>query len=242
MNLETYLLRKKEIEKSQTKFRELCVKCLQPEFSCYCSQLQPFDPRIKFAILMHPIEHKRRIATGRMSHLSLQHSELLVGQNYTENVQLNSLLSDISYQPVILYPGRMSLNLSTTSENEKKKILPDSKKLLILVIDGTWATARRMMKQSQNLISLPRVCFTPSAPSRFRVRKQPGVECYSTIEAIHQTIELLGSTVGFETESRKHDRLLEVFDQMVERQLQFIRHAYDNPKPGTYRKPRYRVA
>jgi DTW domain-containing protein YfiP len=48
------------------------------------------------------------------------------------------------------------------------------------------------------------------------VRKQPAPEFLSTIEAIHQTIDLFA-----EGGSREHDNLLTVFDQMVEFQLRF---------------------
>jgi hypothetical protein len=51
------------------------------------------------------------------------------------------------------------------------------------------------------------------------VRKQPAQECYSTIEAIHHTIELLGPSCGFSVAQREHDRLLFIFDKMVSRQL-----------------------
>jgi DTW domain-containing protein YfiP len=102
-------------------------------------------------------------------------------------------------------------------------------------MDGTWATARKMVRQSRNLHALPRVCFSLDRPSGFRVRKQPAAGCYSTIEAIHQLIELVGSLCGFAVASRRHDNLLDVFDKMVAQQLQFVpehhRNAYaDAPR------------
>jgi DTW domain-containing protein YfiP len=92
----------------------------------------------------------------------------------------------------------------------------------LFVIDGTWATARKTMRLSQNLRSLPQICFTPPGPSNFRVRKQPRPECLSTIEAVHHSIELLGESVGFDVKSRKHDQLLTLFDQFVDRQISYV--------------------
>lgn len=101
--------------------------------------------------------------------------------------------------------------------------------LAVIVIDGTWATARKMMRLSVNINRLPRVCFTPPTPSNFRIRKQPKVECYSTIEAIHHTIELMGgcgggiapmASDGDAWAARAHDILLDVFDQMINRQIE----------------------
>lgn len=225
MNLQDY--RQKRLEQIQQKpqIRELCTTCLQPGFSCYCPAVQTFDPAIKFAILIHPIELRRRIATGRMSHLTLQNSHLILGQDYSDNNQVNRLLADPAYYPVILYPGQRSRNVTPLSQEERTALIPRDRKLLVFVIDGTWATAKKMVRQSQNLINLPRLCFSPEKPSTFRVRKQPAPGCVSTIEAIHQFIELMGPACGFDTGTREHDKLLHVFDTMVERQLQFVETA-----------------
>lgn len=225
VTLEIYHQRRAEALKEQPAQRLRCSHCLQPPFSCYCKWLMPFDPQIHFAILMHPIEQRRRIATGRMSHLSLPNSRLIVGHNLSQNERLNELLDDPSYFCVMLYPGRRSVNISLLNEEARTAWIPKGKKLAVLVIDGTWATARQMVNQSSNLQNVARVGFTPPGPSMFRVRQQPRPECVSTIEAIHHCVELLGPACGFETLSRQHDGLMYVFDQMVRRQLE-LAHAH----------------
>lgn len=176
---------------------------------------------MKFVVLIHPIERRRRIATGRMSHLCLENSELIIGEDYSHDPKVNSILKDPNYHPVMLYPGVGSTDISELAAHDRSAIFPQNKKLAVFVIDGTWNTARKMVR-SQNLRNLQRICFTPSAPSSFRVRKQPKEGCVSTIEAIHESIELLGSHAGFDVSTRKHDNLLFVFDQLVENQLKFI--------------------
>ena len=242
MDLKSYRLRRQELLKKRPRYRTLCVTCLQPQFSCYCEHIQKFDSKMKFVILIHPIEVKRRIATGRMSHLCLENSELIMGQDYTNNEKVNRILENPKTQPFILYPGRQSLNLSLMIEEKRNDPIFNADQIpTIFVIDGTWATARKTMRLSENLKSLPRICFTPPRPSQFRVRKQPKAHCYSTIEAIHYSIELLGAHVGFETHTREHDKLLYVFDKMVERQLEFIQRSYDDPNSNSYRRPRFRI-
>ncbi|MEI8348506.1 MAG: tRNA-uridine aminocarboxypropyltransferase, partial [Pseudomonadota bacterium] len=121
----------------------------------------------------------------------------------------------------VLYPGKSSLNLSQLSIDEKKGLFPKNKNLVIFVVDGTWSTAKQTMRLSKNLKDLPRLSFEPSRLSNFRVRKQPSSECLSTIEAIHETIELLGEIKGLDPQRRVHDNLLHVFNYMVEMQLAF---------------------
>ena len=216
--------------------RLLCSVCLQPHSTCYCAHLRSFDPKIKFAILIHPIEVRRRIATGRMSHLLLRDSFLIHGCDYTDNPQVNELLHDSRYHSVILYPGLKACNLSQLEAPARAQLFPPDKELLIFVIDGTWSTARKMLNRSRNLQTLPRICFTPTKPSQFRVRQQPKVECYSTIEAIHHTLELLGPARGFNLASGEHNRLLDVFGVMVEQQLEFIRVSHSAHRGSRHRR------
>jgi DTW domain-containing protein len=210
--------------------RASCHLCRQSKFNCYCAHVQRFDPQIMFVILIHPVEVQRRIATGRMSHLCLENSYLIEGEDFSKHGLVNDLIADPAHQCVMLYPGQDSINLSELSEVDRGAPFTRDKKLVVFVIDGTWATARKMVRYSQNLSTLPRICFSLDQPSNFRVRKQPAAGCYSTIEAIHQVIELVGSFYQFPIASRRHDNLLTVFDKMVEQQLQFVpphhRNAY----------------
>lgn len=219
MDVETYLLKRRQQEESETPKRSLCCNCLQPDFSCYCPDLRPVDPGFEFVILNHPLEARKRFATGRMSHLSLERSHLIVGHQFLDSGPVQKLLTDSSRHCVILYPGPKSVNLTPLSSEERAQVFPKGRLLTVFVVDGTWATARQMVSQSPNLRSLPQICFTPPRLSNFRIRKQPAPECFSTIEAIHHTIELVGQTQGFDVTGRKHDQLLEVFDKMVENQL-----------------------
>lgn len=195
--------------------REYCWSCFQPAFSCFCSWLNPFDPGVQFVILSHPIEAYKGIATGRLSHMMLKGSALIIGQDYSDNEKLNAILTDSKLFPVILYPGRESLNLSNLSQEERLASFPKDKKLAVIVIDGTWSTARKTVHVSRNLQSIPRICFTPTVGSNFRVRKQPRPECTSTIEAIHHTLDLLKGPPTPRREYQVHDRLLSTFERMV---------------------------
>ncbi len=244
MDLETFKQQREARLHQEPQYRNLCVHCLQPQFGCYCEHIQKFNPEIKFVILIHPIEMKRRIATGRMSHLCLENSELIVGHDYSRVDRVNELIENPQNQCKVLYPGRQATNLTLLSDDEKKSVFDPDKKIVLFVIDGTWATARKTMHHSQNLQKLGRICFTPPHRSQFRVRKQPGENCFSTIEAVHHVIELMGDRPGFQLSSGKHNNLIDVFNKMVERQIEFVNMALNDPKTTSYRRPtkRYVIA
>jgi DTW domain-containing protein YfiP len=231
LNREEFLEKRRRLKDLEIQPRVLCVKCWQPNDGCYCFRLKPFDPGIRFVILIHPIERRRRIASGRMSHLMLENSRLIAGEDFSQSNEIDRIIRETN--AMILYPGPTSLDLGTVPEDRKSALFDGEKDLTIFVIDGTWSTARKMIR-SRNLVSLPRVSFSLDRSSRFgRVRKQPAPGCFSTIEAIHQTIELLGDVKGFDVKSRLHDGLLDVFDAMVERQLGFIGV---RPRHGKFRE------
>lgn len=155
---------------------------------------------------------------------------LIMGQVYNNDLRVKSLLNDPDRHCVLLYPGKNSANLSLMPKEARENFCPAAKKLTVFVVDGTWATAKKTVNQSLNLQVLPRICFTPPGPSAFRVRKQPRAECYSTIEAIHHTIELLAPPA-----TRAHDALLRSFDLLVERQIELA--ANGRPRGRSRRLP-----
>ncbi len=232
VDLATYKKRRDLAQLSEPRYRQRCLVCLQPDFSCYCRWLQPFDPQMEFVILSHPLECRRRIATGRMSHLSLKGSRLIRGYDFSRNAEVSAILENPALQCLLLYPGVQSKNLSEMTKEDLHAIKQPNKKLAIFVVDGTWWTARKMVSMSSNLLSLKRICFTPSALSEFHVRRQPRAECYSTIEAIHQTIVLLGSACGFD--SKEHHGLLSLFRTMVNQQIALANCG----KPNNHRRGR----
>lgn len=207
---------------AQNTFRQNCTRCLRPTSYCYCALIQKFNSRIQFVILIHPIEAKRKIATGRMAHLCLANSLLIKGSNFTSNELVNNIIQDTNNHCLLLYPGTNAIDISTPLHaHENHALLPQDKKTVIFVVDGTWSTAKKTVARSENLKCLQAICFTPKSPSQFRIRKQPAANCYSTIEAIHHIIDVVSNPSDAVTATRPHDVLLTVFKNMVAQQVVF---------------------
>jgi DTW domain-containing protein YfiP len=239
MNLADFQKQRESRRLMEKRYHTRCLACLRPESTCYCSQIQAFDPHIEFVILIHPVEFRRRLASGRMSHLCLEGSHLFQVANLSTDTRIDQLMTDPSKHCVVLYPGPTSLNLSEVSPLERKQLFPIEKSLVIFVIDGTWNMAGGMLRSHPKLETLPRICFLPPTPSNFRVRKQPKKECFSTLEAIHHCIELLGEARGFDVGKRKHDNLIQVFNHMVDMHLRLNAQAR---LEGRFSIPRKRLA
>jgi len=174
---------------------------------------------MRFVILMHTKEAKKqKTGTARLAKLCLTNAELLIGTDFTRNERVNSLLRDTSYSPFVLYPGPKAVNFKTPGN----PLLQEGKTLLIFVIDGTWACAKRLLNKSRNIHALPRLSFFRGYNSQFAIKKQPREYCVSTIEALYY---LCGEAeeAGYENLNGRTENLMVVFKKLVDCQLEYQR-------------------
>jgi DTW domain-containing protein YfiP len=188
------------------------------------------DTQTRFALLMHPKEFKQEKAgTGRLTHLCLAQSEIHMGIAFDQHEAVQALLADPQYFPVLLYPGPTALNLS---QGQLRASDLGGRRLLVFILDATWSGARKMLRLSPSLQRLPRVMFTPTAPSRFVIKQQPHPACLSTLEATHELLLTLDRS-GLDHYPLP-EQLLSLFARMQDFQ---IRCAADPDRPGYRRKP-----
>lgn len=213
----------------KSSFRQVCYRCFRPSKNCMCSHVEAFNTHTRFAILMHPKEARKvKLGTGRLTHLCLKNSEILMGVDFTEDQRIDRLINDPAYYPVILYPGENSADIS---EFRFPEGVPAKKKILVFVFDASWTLAKKMIKLSTNLSALPKIHFRPSGPSRYVIKQQPHEYCLSTIESVYFLIEELERR-GFENCAGQHRSLLEFLDMICQLQQECTR---DTNLPG-YRK------
>jgi DTW domain-containing protein YfiP len=96
-----------------------------------------------------------------MTHLCIENSKLIHGTGFQKNSTVNELIADPKNHCIVLYPGANSRNISAHPSEEVQSWFPKDKTLVIFIIDGTWACAKRMIVRSPNLIALPQIGFTP---------------------------------------------------------------------------------
>jgi DTW domain-containing protein len=177
-------------------------------------------------ILQHPRESDVRINTARLVELQLERAERHVAIKLAEVPAFQARLHDPTAPAILLYPGPGALDLAEA---------PPAGPVTLVVLDGTWWQAKKLFQQNPELARLPRYSLSPSAPSRYRIRREPALHCISTIEAIGEALSLL-EPAGFDREA-----WLMPFDAMVEHQLHYAqvrgarRHLAFRDRP---RKPR----
>jgi DTW domain-containing protein YfiP len=186
--------------------------------------------RTKFVFLMHPKEYKQeKAATGRLTHLCLANSELHVGVEFDRDETVQALLNDPRHFPVLLYPGETARNLSQGALRGDEI---GGRQLVVLLLDGTWSCARKMLKLSPSLQRLPRIMFTATDHSRYVIKQQPQPGCLSTLEATHELLLALEQS-GLDRYAQP-EQLLGLFDRMQRFQIEC---ATDPARPGYRRRP-----
>jgi DTW domain-containing protein YfiP len=202
----------------------MCSACARPQSVCLCSELVPVITRTRVVILQHPRESSVPINTARLAELALPNSERHVGVEFGELPRLRELLLDTSAPPILLFPGPLAKDLA---------LEPPSGPVTLLVIDGTWWQAQKLLKRNPELARLPRYALAPAAPSRYRIRREPAAHCVSTVEAIVQALGALEDGADMTP-------LLRPFEAMVEHQLRYaaLRGAKRHVKNAGSPRPR----
>ena len=177
--------------------------------------------RTRIVLLMHPKEYRhQKCTTGRLTSLNLAESEIIPGIRFDAHPRVRQLVDDPANLPVLLYPGPTAMRLRG---GRIEGLEPRGRRLVVFVVDGTWHTARTVVRQSPSLLALPRIAIDPSAPSRFTIKRQPAPWCLSTIEACHELLLAL-EAAGLDEYPDK-ERLLASFDAMQDFQVRQITRA-----------------
>ena len=208
--------------------RENCYKCFRPIINCFCKSIKPIKTNIKFVFLIHPKEAlKQKTGTGRLAHLSMTDSEMIIGVDFTDNSTVNDYIKDPSYYPVLLFPG---INSLTVESGQFMKDL-SGKKLLVFIIDGTWALVKKMIRLSTNLQKLQTMSFINKYKSKFIIKRQPRPFCLSTIESVYYLIEELKSR-DIINKKINPNGLIKTFQKMINFQIT----CKNDPNKISYRK------
>ncbi|MFM7213312.1 MAG: tRNA-uridine aminocarboxypropyltransferase [Verrucomicrobiota bacterium] len=181
--------------------RQTCPRCHRPASVCWCVGLVPVETSTRIVFLQHPRESRVAIGTARMAHLGLRQSELHEGIEFGGHPRIEELL--VQPGTALLFPGPGAVSPET---------LPVPPRTL-LVIDGTWPQARKMMALNPSLAALPRIGFMSRRPGNYRIRREPNRHCVATIEAVVEVLSV------FERDPDRFVPLLRAFDGMVDRQI-----------------------
>ncbi len=197
--------------------RPSCPRCRRPLTVCWCQDLPILQTRTHVLFLQHPRESRVAIGTARMAHLCLPNSELHIGLDFGRNAVVARALSDPERPAALLFPAPDAPDILLN---------PPDGPLTLVVVDGTWSQARKLVRYNPFLAALPRYAFQPPATSIYQIRREPHEDCVSTIEAL---VFVLGALEGDPTLALA---MLDPFRKMI---------AFQVERAETTQQPRSRI-
>lgn len=178
--------------------RPRCPRCQRPLKQCLCALIPSLVSETEVLILQHPSETGHALNTARLAALGLTSAELRVGERFDD------LPKSDSRESYLLFPGDHAVPLT--------KLAAEDQSLRLVVPDGTWRKARKLLHLNPALASLPRVALPEGLTSRYRLRKAPMPGALSTLEAIVVALNALEGAGRF-------DALLRPFEALIETQI-----------------------
>jgi DTW domain-containing protein len=202
--------------------RPVCYRCDKPLVTCICAGLVRVDNRVPVLVLQHPRERLHPIGTARFARLGLANARVEVAWDASRlEDEPPSWLSEGS---ALLYP--------TAAARDLRELSPAERPRQLVVLDGTWNTARTLYRDKRWLHRLPHYRCLPTAPDRYRLRREPQDDYLSTIEAIVDALRIL------EPDTTGLDALLGAFDAMIDRQIEYIERGVGRTRSLERRRPR----
>ncbi|GAO02386.1 tRNA-uridine aminocarboxypropyltransferase [Anaeromyxobacter sp. PSR-1] len=173
-----------------------CPRCAFPTALCLCAEVPRLRAPVRFLIVRHASERERMTNTARWAALALPGTEILEHGLPGEPLALPDLAAAGA---VALFPSPVPTPP------------PAAPPRLVVVPDGTWSQARRMMQRIPALQRLPRLTLG-GPPGGLRLRRPPRADGMSTLEAMAGALSALGAPDAAE-------RLLGLHAVAVERVL-----------------------
>lgn len=180
-----------------------CAQCRRPISHCLCARISRIPNRTRVLVLQHTDEAGHPLNTARLAVSGLANAQILVGEHFP---QLDAIIASAT-RAVLLFPAKEGHPVETAEPSTQ------AQPSLLIVPDGTWRKARRIVRANPALGSLPRFSLPAGEPSEYRIRKAREPAAVSTIEAIARSLSILEPAGGFE-------RLLIPFRALIEQQMQ----------------------
>lgn len=185
--------------------RKLCNGCERPLKVCLCDVLLSVSASVKVIVLQDKNEAKHALSTVPIIQKMLNTSNVYIGEEFNPREIFHDD-PDWKSKTCLIFPAENALAL------ESSRVTEQSFKYVIL-LDGTWRKAKRLWFLNPWLAEIPAFKISQKIKGRYQIRKAPGDDAYSTLEALVATLE----TLSPETNG---NLLLAAFDQMIALQIE----------------------
>jgi DTW domain-containing protein len=178
--------------------RERCSGCRLLPSHCMCA-LRPVVPtRAGVCLLMADIEPLKPSNTGWLIADVVADTHAFGWARTETDPALTALLGDTQWQPYVVFPGEYVAAERVVHSVQATGPLDGGtgKRPLFVLLDGTWAEARKMFRRTPCLDHLPVLSLEPEQISQYQLRRSRRDDHFCTSEVAALCLSLAGDDIA----------------------------------------------
>ncbi|EDQ02215.1 tRNA-uridine aminocarboxypropyltransferase [Shewanella benthica] len=148
-----------------------CELCLLAQTYCTCQSRRQLVSDNAFLLIMYDDEVLKPSNSGRLIADLIPDTHAYIWSRTQANRKMLALIQDPRYQAFVIFPGEYAYPQQTVVSELKPTGLDSTKKLLFIMLDGSWREAIKMFRKSPYLHDLPLLSFIPETVAKYGLRK-----------------------------------------------------------------------
>lgn len=164
-----------------------CRQCMLRTHLCVCEHRPLATSNAAFLLVMFDDEILKPSNTGRLIADVFEDTFAYIWSRTEPNAEMLALLDDPQWQPYVVFPAEYAPEREVTTVT-----LEAGKRPLFIMLDGSWAEAKKMFRKSPYLDRFPLLSINPDKPSRYKMREASKANQLGTAEVAARIIDLFG--------------------------------------------------
>ena len=191
-----------------------CAACRLPPTHCACGLAESVPTRAGVCLVMSEFEPLKPSNTGWLVADVVPDTHAFSWSRTAVDPALLALLDDPRWQPLVVFPGEFAAPERVVTE------LPSdtTRRPLFILLDGTWAEARKAFRKSPHLDRFPVLSLNPEQLSRYRLRRSWHEHHFCTAEVAALCLAMAGD----ERAAQMLEAWLDVFSERYLRAKQSV--------------------
>jgi len=171
-----------------------CAGCRLNPGHCMCALRPVVTARAAICLIMAEFEALKPSNTGWLVADVVPDTSAFAWSRMGVDPALLALLADPQWQPYVVFPGEFA-----APERVVTELTPARTRPLFILLDGTWAEARKIFRKSPCLSRLPVLSLRPEQLSRYRLRSASHAHHFCTSEVAALCLALAGDLHAAQT-------------------------------------------
>lgn len=148
-----------------------CQQCLLGQQFCTCEHRRQLLSDASFLLLMYDDEVLKPTNSGRLIADLIPDTHAFIWSRTAPDPRLLALLNDEQYQAYLVFPGEYANPGQPVVSHISAQRRDINKRLLLIVIDGSWREAIKIFRKSPYLQHLPMLSFDANEVAKYALRK-----------------------------------------------------------------------